>query len=38
LTIGLGIGKGRIPKQFGYFALVVYSMYLITSITVQYLL
>ena len=36
LIIGLGFGKGRIPKQFGYLALVVYSVYLIVSITLQY--
>ena len=36
VTIGLGFGKGRIPKQFGYLALVVYSIYLIVSISLQY--
>jgi solute carrier family 24 (sodium/potassium/calcium exchanger), member 6 len=36
LVIGLGIGKGRIPKQFGYLALSVYAIYLIVSIALQY--
>ena len=36
LTIGLGFGRGRIPKQFGYLALVVYLLYLIVSISLQY--
>ena len=36
LAIGLGFGKGRIPKQFGYLALVIYSIYLIVSISLQY--
>jgi sodium/potassium/calcium exchanger 6 len=36
LTIGLGFGSGRIPKQIGYLSLVVYSIYLIVSISLQY--
>jgi solute carrier family 24 (sodium/potassium/calcium exchanger), member 6 len=36
LVIGLGIGKGRIPKQFGYLSLSVYAIYLIVSIALQY--
>lgn len=36
LVTGLGFGKGRIPKQFGYLALTVYSVYLVTSISLQY--
>ena len=36
LGTGLWLGKGRIPKEFGFLALVVYSIYLVTSISLQY--
>lgn len=36
LVIGLGFGKGHIPKQFGYLAPTVYAIYLVTSISLQY--
>ena len=32
----LGFGKGHIPKQFGYLAFTVYTIYLVTSISLQY--
>ena len=36
LITGLGMGKGTIPKKYGYIALTLYSIYLITSIVLQY--
>jgi sodium/potassium/calcium exchanger 6 len=36
LVTGLMVGKGRIYKTYGYMALTMYSIYLITSISVQY--
>jgi solute carrier family 24 (sodium/potassium/calcium exchanger), member 6 len=36
LGTGLVFGKGHIPYQFGYLALVVYTIYLVTSISLQY--
>jgi sodium/potassium/calcium exchanger 6 len=36
LGTGLWWGNGRIPKHYGYGALVLYSIYIITSISVQY--
>jgi solute carrier family 24 (sodium/potassium/calcium exchanger), member 6 len=35
LGFGLGFGNGRIPKQFGYTALTVYTIYVISSIVLQ---
>jgi sodium/potassium/calcium exchanger 6 len=37
LSAGLLFGKGRISKQYGYFSLMLYGVYLITSITLQYM-
>jgi sodium/potassium/calcium exchanger 6 len=36
LTTGLLLGKGKIPKKYGYIALTLYSLYLVTSISLQY--
>lgn len=36
LTAGLFYGKGFIPKSYGYVALVMYSIYLVSSISLQY--
>lgn len=36
MVAGLGFGQGRIPKKFGYVALVVYAIYVVTSISLQY--
>jgi solute carrier family 24 (sodium/potassium/calcium exchanger), member 6 len=36
LTTGLFWGQGRIPKNYGYIALTLYTVYLITSISLQY--
>lgn len=36
LLLGVGFTVGRIPKHFGYAALALYVVYLLTSIAVQY--
>jgi sodium/potassium/calcium exchanger 6 len=36
LAVGIFIGKGRIPKQHGYLALVLYILYVGSSIGLQY--
>ena len=36
LATGLTFGNGRINKTYGYVALSLYSIYLISSITLQY--
>jgi len=36
LGVGLVLGSGTIPKQFGYLSLSIYTIYLVTSITLQY--
>lgn len=36
LTAGLCVGKGRIGKTYGYVSLILYAIYVISSITLQY--
>jgi len=36
LTTGLLVGKGRIPQKYGYIALTLYTIYVVSSITLQY--
>jgi sodium/potassium/calcium exchanger 6 len=36
LGVGVFLGKGRIPKQFGYLALTLYTLYVVSSIGLQY--
>jgi hypothetical protein len=36
LGVGLLWNKGRIPKRHGYLALTIYTIYLVTSIVLQY--
>jgi sodium/potassium/calcium exchanger 6 len=36
LTTGLVLGQGRIPTKFGYLALAIYTIYVVTSISLQY--
>ena len=37
LGVGVFLGKGRIPKQHGYLALTLYSLYVVISVGLQYM-
>jgi len=36
LTAGILFGRGRISRKYGYASLILYSVYVISSITLQY--
>lgn len=36
IAFGLAIGGGTIPKKYGYLALALYSLYLISALALQY--
>ena len=36
IGVGVFVGQGHIPKQHGYLALTLYSVYVITSVILQY--
>lgn len=37
LGVGVFFGKGRIPKEHGYLALVLYTLYVVISVSLQYM-
>jgi len=37
LGVGIFLGKGRIPKKHGYVALTLYTLYVVISVSLQYL-